>query len=139
MKWEVGDSASSAMVITATSNQIFGDMSGDHNPVHFDAERMANTHFKKPIANGIQVLSCVGSAIVKLFVTEQTIVIAIEQHNSFLKPVFIDDTVTATVTVITPPNMQPMRGNEYWLSCLVNNQDDECVLSATFRVRVIHA
>jgi 3-hydroxybutyryl-CoA dehydratase len=127
------------MQITTEKNQMFGVLSGDYNPVHFDSKRMANTHYGKPIANGIQTLSCIGSAIVDMFVTKKTLVIAIEQHNSFLKPVFIDDKITATVTVITPPNMQPMRGNEYWLSCLVNNQDDECVLSSTFRVRVIHA
>lgn len=131
--------ATATTAITAWKNDTFGDLSGDRNPVHFDAQRMANTHFGKPIANGIQTLSLVGTAIVQLFVTDETMVIAIEQHNSFLKPVYIGDTITATVTIITPPNMQPMRGNEYWLSCLVYNEDDECVLSSTFRVRVIHA
>jgi 3-hydroxybutyryl-CoA dehydratase len=138
MRWSEGDTASHTMTITSTANAIFAELCGDKNPVHFSEERMARTHFGKPIANGIQTLSCIGTAIVKLFASDRTFPVAIEQHNSFLKPVYIDDTITASVSVINNPNGTPLKKNEYWLQCTVMNQDNVTVLSATFRIRVIH-
>jgi len=139
MKWDVGDTAVHRLTITKTANEIFGQLSHDLNPVHFSSVRMANTQFGRPIANGIQTLSCVGSAIVDLFATDETMPLAVEQHNSFLKPVFIEDTVEATVEVIENPYHLTDRDDEYWVSCLARNQHGDVVLSATFRIRVLYA
>jgi acyl dehydratase len=125
------------MEITPLANAIFADLCGDRNPVHFSEERMARTHFGKPIANGIQTLSCVGSAIVNLFASDRTFPIAIEQHNSFLKPVYIGDTIRASVEVVDNPHGTPLKKNEYWLQCKVERGED-VVLGAMFRIRVIH-
>jgi acyl dehydratase len=132
--WKIGDTETFTKTITDSDNQSFGDLSGDHNPVHFSKERMANTFFKKPIGNGIQTLSLIGSTIVKLFVTDETIVIALEQHNSFISPMYIGDTLTSKIIIDGIPQT-----NEYWLQCLVKNQDDKPVVSARFRIRVIEA
>ena len=136
--WKVGEVESVTTVITPWKNASFGELSGDQNPVHFNSTRMAKTHFGRPIANGIQTLSLIGTALVKMFTTKSTMVIAMQQHNSFLAPVYMDDTITATVEVIPAPVGKDKKG-EYWMTCLVNNQDDVCVLSSTFRVRVLHA
>ena len=133
MKFKVGDSAEFTTTVTAEKNKQFAELSGDFNPVHFDATIMAKTHFKKPITNGIFVTSSIGSAIVKLFVTDKTIVIAIEQHNSFLKPVYIDDTITARITVDELLNDK----GDLWVQAIVKNQNDQVVMSARFRLRVI--
>lgn len=133
MKFNVGDSTEFTTTFTAEKNKQFAELSGDFNPVHFDATRMAKTHFKKPIINGIFVTSSIGSAIVKLFVTDKTIVIAIEQHNSFLKPVYIGDTITAHVTIDDLLNDK----GDLWVQAIVKNQNDQIVLSARFRLRIL--
>ena len=132
--WNIGDSEKHSITITETANKIFADMSGDNNPVHFSKERMAKTHFKKPIANGIQCISCIGATIVKMFVSDSTIVIAIEQHNSFLKPVYVGETITATIEIESIP-----KPDNYWLQCMITNGDNEIVTSCRFRVRVLEA
>ena len=137
--WNYGDSAMHHLMISQMANDIFGSLSNDKNPAHFSVGRMANTHFKKPIANGIQTLTCVGSAIVELFTTDNTMPIALEQHNTFIKPVFIGDTITAKVTVERNDDNSPLSKDEYWVQCIVKNQYSEIVLSATFRIRVLHA
>ena len=132
--WKIGDNATKYMQINTLSNEIFSVLSGDKNPVHFDEHRMSKTRFKLPIANGIQCMSAIGAAIVDLFVTEDTIVIAIEQHNSFVKPVFIPSIISATVTVD-----EVLPNNTYWLQCFVYNEYHEVCTSARFRVRVLDA
>jgi len=132
--WKIGDIGEAELHLNDTMNEMFAAMSGDRNPVHFDKERMAKTHFKKPIANGIQGISCIGAAIVNLFVTDETIVIAIEQHNSFIKPIFVGDRIIARVKID-----EVLEGNEYWLQCFVLDQDREICTSARFRVRTINA
>jgi len=132
--WKAGDFESSLLSITETANDIFGAMSKDKNPVHFDKERMANTHFKYPIANGIQCISAIGAAIVEMFTTDETMVIALEQHNSFLKPVYVGATIEATIMV---EEVQP--NSTYWLQCFVygSSEKEEPSISCRFRVRVI--
>lgn len=133
--WKVGDKLGTSMLINDTMNEMFGAMSGDRNPVHFDSERMAKTHFKRRVANGIQGISCIGASIVKMFVTDETIVVALEQHNTFLKPIFVGDTIYSTVEV---EEVQP--NNTYWLQCFIKNAETfEILTSARFRVRVIEA
>ncbi len=138
-KFNVGDESIAKTVMDSWKNGVFGDLSGDRNPVHFDEERMKKTRYGKPIANGIQTLSLVGTAIVDLFTTNDTMPIAIEQHNSFIKPVYINDTITAMVEIIDNPQGTPLKDNEYWVGCKVFNQDTECVLAASFRIRVLNA
>ena len=137
--WKFGDSATVEGTTDLWKNQVFADLTGDMNPVHFDVQRMKKTSYKKPIANGIQTLALVGTTIVKLFTTENTMPVAIQQHNSFVKPVYIGDKLTATCTVVNLQDMPEPKPNDYWVSCLVKNQDKEPVLSATFKVRVLNA
>jgi len=133
LKFNIGDSAEFITTITAEKNKQFAELSGDFNPVHFDATRMAKTHFKKPITNGIFVTTSIGTAIVKLFVTDKTMVIAIEQHNSFLKPVYIGDTITSRIEIEELLNDK----GDLWVQAIVKNQNDVVVMSARFRLRIL--
>lgn len=133
-RWALGDQGRSYMVITPTSNEIFGAMSGDKNPVHFDEKRIQKTRYKAPIANGIQCISCIGSAIVDLFCTDTTMVIALEQHNSFIKPVYVGEAIDAECTID-----EIQDNNTYWCQCFVKNREEEICIAARFRVRVLEA
>ena len=133
--WKVGDGAQVVTLISKQTNEIFAALSGDKNPVHFDKERMSKTQFKGIIANGIQGISSIGTAIVKLFVTDETLVIALEQHNSFIAPIRIGYNIFTTVTID-----EVLPKNEYWLQCIIKDANTLKVLtSARFRVRVLEA
>jgi len=133
--FKIGYSGSYTTKITEEKNLKFGELTGDNNPVHFDEERMKKTHFKHRIANGIFTTTTIGSAIVKMFTTDKTMVIALEQHNSFIKPVFIGDTITTTVKVD-----QTNEAHDFlWVDALIKNQHDEVIMAARFRLRILKA
>ena len=131
---KLGDTGYYPMTITQEGNQMFADLSGDYNPVHFSEERTAKTRFGKPIANGIQVITGIGTAIVKMFCDETHMVIAIEQHNTFIKPVYIGETVNTEITV-----EEVLSKTDCWISALVKNREQQVVISSRFRIRVLDA
>ena len=94
----IGDSASFTKVVTKEMIHAFAEISGDTNPVHLDAEYAAGTVFKQNIAHGIlviglisKVLGCDMPGYGSIYVSQQV---------KFLRPVKIDDEITATVEVI---------------------------------------
>jgi acyl dehydratase len=73
----------------------FAYVSGDDNPVHLDPEYAAGTQFKKPIAHGMLY----GAMISTIFGAQFDGAIYLSQQFHFKKPVYVGDSVTATVTV----------------------------------------
>jgi 3-hydroxybutyryl-CoA dehydratase len=131
---KVGDKYSFTNKISETRNKKFAELVGDFNPVHFDKERTAKTHFGKPITNGILTTTTIGSAIVQMLCDNDHMVIAIEQHNTFVKPVFIGDIITANIEID-----ELLNDSDCWITAVVKNQNDESVMAARFRVRVLDA
>jgi 3-hydroxybutyryl-CoA dehydratase len=97
MKIKVGDSASVTKTITDADIQAFGDLSGDHNPLHFDQEHARRTRFRKPISHGMLTGSLFSPIIAHQLPGEGAIYLS--QSLKFLAPVFAGDTITATLTV----------------------------------------
>jgi 3-hydroxybutyryl-CoA dehydratase len=97
MKIKVGDSASVTKTITDADIQAFGDLSGDHNPLHFDEEHARRTRFRKPISHGMLTGSLFSPIIAHQLPGEGAIYLS--QSLKFLAPVFAGDTITATLTV----------------------------------------
>jgi len=95
-----GYRGSYARLITSEENEQFGKLVGDFNPVHFDEDRMSKSIFGKIVTNGFFTETTIGSALVNMFTSDQTLVIALKKSMTLLAPVFIGDTITATVTVI---------------------------------------
>lgn len=63
MKIKVGDRASVTKTITEDDIQTFGDLTGDHNPLHFDDEHARRTRFRRPISHGMLTGSLFSSII----------------------------------------------------------------------------
>lgn len=97
MKIKVGDSASVTKTITDADIQAFGDLSGDHNPLHFDQEHARRTRFRKPISHGMLTGSLFSPIIAHQLPGEGAIYLS--QSLKFVAPVFAGDTITATLTV----------------------------------------
>ena len=94
----IGDEANFAKTITEYDVYGFAGIVGDFNPVHINKEYAKTTFFKDRIAHGILATGLISSVIGNHLPGEGTIYLS--QSTKFLKPVYIEDTITAIVKVI---------------------------------------
>lgn len=78
----------------------FAGITGDSHPIHYDDEYAKTTRFGKRVAHGLLVtaMTAVGASTLSPLL-EGSIVAFVEQSSRFLKPVFIDDTITPELEV----------------------------------------
>lgn len=98
----VGQMASLGKTITDADILLFGAVSLDTNPVHFNAEAAALTPFKERIAHGMLSAGLISAVMGTKLPGPGTIYLA--QTLQFRRPVKIGDTVTATaeITALDP-------------------------------------
>jgi acyl dehydratase len=134
-QYSVGDGISMYYSISPNDNKVFAAISGDDSPVHFSNKRMAKTHFKFPIMNGIHTMSFVGATIVTAYNSPTHVCVVTEQHNSFISPVYINDTLEVKVKID-----EVIGQDKYWVQAIVTNNDtDKVVVSARLKLRMIEA
>jgi len=83
--------------VTERDIEMFGEVSGDMNPAHFDAAFAATTPFKTRIAHGVLSASYISTVLGMKMPGPGSIFISLTTR--FKAPVRIGDTVTATCTV----------------------------------------
>ena len=93
----IDQAASFSKTITETDITLFAGICGDMNPVHVNADYSASARFGQRIAHGVLTASLVSTVIGMRLPGEGSIYLA--QSTRFCAPVFIGDTVTASVTV----------------------------------------
>jgi acyl dehydratase len=98
MNLKVGDTASISRKITDQDIRAFAELTGDHNPVHLDETFARETRFGRRIAHGMFGASLISAVLGNELPGEGSIYLS--QTLQFLGPVYIDDTVTARVTVM---------------------------------------
>ncbi len=94
----VGMFAETSMVVTAEKIETFAELSGDHNPIHMDAEYAATTPFGRRIAHGALSASLI-SAILGNDLPGPGAIFT-ELNMRFRKPAFIDDEIVARAEVV---------------------------------------
>ncbi len=92
-----GMSESFSKTVTARDIELFGEVSGDVNPVHFDEEFARGTIFKGRIAHGMLSASYISTVLGMKMPGPGTIFLSLTTR--FKAPVRIGDIVTATCTV----------------------------------------
>jgi 3-hydroxybutyryl-CoA dehydratase len=92
-----GMSESFTKPVSARDVELFGEISGDVNPVHFDEAFAAKTIFKGRIAHGVLSASYISTVLGMKMPGPGTIFMSVTCR--FKAPVRIGDTVTATCTV----------------------------------------
>lgn len=131
--FKVGYSGMFTKTITEEVNRKFGELVEDFNPVHFDEERMKKSIFGRRATNGFLTESTIGTTLVHMFTSDNSIVIALKKEIRLLAPVFIGDTITATVTVAERyPEKQRLLCN-----CSVKKQDGTSVVEAKFLIKIL--
>lgn len=93
----LGMSYSYSQTVTDADIKAFAGVSGDRNPVHMDEEYAGNSRFKKRIAHGLMSASYFSAIFGTKFPGPGCVYVS--QSLSFLRPVYIDDTVNAIATV----------------------------------------
>jgi acyl dehydratase len=103
---QVGDRASLTRTVEAADIVRFTELSGDRNPLHYDADAAARTRF-----GGIVVQGGVTSAILNAVVAERLPgpgTVFLETHWRFLAPTRPGDTITGEVEVTAVREDKPI-------------------------------
>jgi acyl dehydratase len=119
---KIGDTAFQVKKVTERDIELFGEVTNDYNPAHFDSEYAAGTMFKKRISHGMLV----GSLFSKVFGMDLPGEgsIYLTQSLRFRRPVYFEDEITATVTVTDVDIMK----NRVRFDCVATNQFDVVVV-----------
>jgi 3-hydroxybutyryl-CoA dehydratase len=92
-----GMSESFEKTVTERDIQLFGEVSGDLNPVHFDEEYARKTIFRGRVAHGVLCLSYISTVLGTKMPGPGTIFVT--ATSRFKAPVRIGDAVKTTCTV----------------------------------------
>jgi 3-hydroxybutyryl-CoA dehydratase len=112
-----------------TQEQVgrYADASGDHNPLHLDAEFAAKTAFKRPIAHGMLTLAFVMELLTQAF--GRSFLEGGRLRVRFKGPVYPGDDVAAESKV----NRETVEQGRRYLECAVvlKNPGGEDVVTGT--------
>ncbi|NKB39258.1 MAG: 3-hydroxybutyryl-CoA dehydratase [Gammaproteobacteria bacterium] len=120
---KVGDRTSYTKTCTFGDIQLFAKVSGDVNPVHLDEEFASETQFGQRIAHGMYTAGLVSAAVGLQLPGPGTIYLS--QDIKFSAPVFVDDTITVELEVVSVREDKPIVGLEF----VCKNQKDKVVAS----------
>ncbi|MCH7955477.1 MAG: MaoC family dehydratase [Candidatus Marinimicrobia bacterium] len=134
MKLSVGQKASRTVTLTSKHVESFAELSGDHNPLHFDKEFAAKTKFGKLVVQGGLTTGLLHALVAEDMPGPGTVFLS--QNWKFTAPVFIGDTITATAEILSLHAEKPVTQ----LGVIVKRQDGEVVLEGeawcyTFRAK----
>lgn len=131
MDLKIGDKFSTSKKITDEVVRAFAELSGDYNPIHLDEEFAKTTRFGKRIAHGM-ISGALISAVLGNEFRERKIVY-LSQAIKFIAPVFIDDTVTATATIINIREDKPI----ITVETVCTNQNGEKVVTGEGKIMLL--
>ena len=90
----VGYKGSFTRKVTERDNDLFAELSGDHNPLHFSEDVAREVGFEGRVSNGFVTESRLAAALVETFTSHNTIVLELEKNTRFRKPVYMDDSAS---------------------------------------------
>jgi 3-hydroxybutyryl-CoA dehydratase len=125
----IGTRATLSRTISEDDILLFALVSGDHNPIHLDADYAEKSLFGKRIAHGFLIGSLISAVLGNDMPGPGTIYLG--QTLKFLAPIHIGDTVTVTVKVVAI--REDKRIITLHTDC--TNQNDTLVLSGEATVK----
>lgn len=125
---EVGQTASMTRTLHVDDIQAFAAVSCDTNPAHLDPSFAIHTPLHEVVGHGLWTGSLISAILGTRFPGPGTIYLG--QSFKFLRPVHVNDTVTATVRVVSKDNAH----HSVVLGCQVVNQNGVPVLEGEAKV-----
>src|SRR5918999_1033761 len=125
MPWRppaVGARATWTRTVTAEDVELYGRITGDRNPLHFDEDFAASTKFGHLVAQG-GLATGLFNALVAMRLPGAGSVF-LHQEWDYPAPVYVGDTVTAEAEVIEARSDKPITR----LRCLARREDGTEVL-----------
>jgi len=118
----VGQRARRTKTVTANDVELYAEITGDRNPLHFDASFAGRTRFKRLVAQG-GITSGMLNALVAMDLPGPGTVF-MNQSLRYLAPTYLGDTLTAEVEVLSLKPDKPV----CQLRATVTNQTGAVVL-----------
>ena len=120
--------------ITEGDNNLFSLITMNHHPVHLDLEYAQKAYHGKILVVGTLVFSLAVGLTVR-DVSGRAIANLVYEDIRHLSPVFINDTIYATTSIISKKETKGGNNGVVYVETIVNNQKEEKVLS--FRRKVL--
>jgi acyl dehydratase len=106
MSVTMGQRARRSLTLTADHVKIFAQLTGDHNPLHFDAAFAARTKFGKLVVQGGLTTGLLHALVAMDLPGPGTVFLS--QDWKFTAPVYIGDTITAEAEVVSVHATKPV-------------------------------
>lgn len=125
---KIGSSYTKTVIADEETIKKIAEVSGDVNPIHLDKAYAEQSKFGRRIAHGLFCINAISMIIGNYLPGNGTILIS--QNFQYKKPVYIDDQIEVTVTIINCLSV-----NKYTLRTLCKNQMGDIVLDGESIVR----
>ncbi|MFQ5971118.1 MAG: MaoC family dehydratase [Alphaproteobacteria bacterium] len=122
MNLTVGQRARRSLTLTQKHVEMYAEMTGDYNPLHFDEAFAAGTRYGRLIVQGGLTTGVLNALVAMDMPGPGTVFLS---HDwKFTAPVFIGDTVTGEAEVLSVHPTKPVTQ----LKITITRQDGETVL-----------
>jgi acyl dehydratase len=135
MDWtppSVGATARRTVTITDRDLELFAELTGDRNPLHFDDAFVARTRYGRRIAHGGITAGLFNALVAEDLPGPGSVFL--HQEWDYPAPLYVGDTVTAEITVLESRADKPVTR----LACVARREDGTEVLrgeSVVYTVR----
>jgi acyl dehydratase len=119
---QVGQRACRTQTVTAREVELYAQITGDRNPLHFDADFAARTRFGRLVAQG-GIASGMLNALVAMDMPGPGTVF-LSQTLTYKAPAYLGDTLTAEIEVVSLKPDKPV----CQLRASIVNQDGTLLL-----------
>jgi acyl dehydratase len=121
----VGQTARRSRVVSLRDIELFTDLTGDRNPLHYDADAAERSRFGGIIVQGGVTTGLLNAVVAEDLPGPGSVFLHVDW--SFKAPVRPGDEITAEVEVLEARDDKPITR----LRTTIANQDDEVVLDGT--------
>ena len=122
MNLSVGQKAVRSLTLTAEHVAMYAQITGDHNPLHFDEAFTSKTKFGRLVVQGGLTTGLLHALVAMDMPGSGTVFLS--QNWKFIAPVYIDDTITAEAEVLNVHERKPV----CQLKIVITNQNSQTVL-----------
>jgi acyl dehydratase len=106
MGWQIGDKARRSLTLTQEHVDTFARLTGDYNPLHFDAEFANHTRFGGLVVQGGLTTGLLHALVAMDLPGPGSVFLS--QNWKFTAPVYIGDTITAEAEVVSKHPSKPV-------------------------------
>ena len=118
----VGQRASRTQTVTMRHLELYAEITGDRNPLHFDPDFAARTRFGRLVAQGGIAAGMLNALVAMDLPGSGTVFMS--QSLKYLAPTYLGDTVTAEIEVLALKPDKPV----CQLRATITNQDGTVLL-----------